>query len=61
MSEDDLPYFQTVQLYSSEKTIWNTYYYDKDEQDSMKERLLSIGVMKEEIYMRDAKEFCGKI
>ncbi len=36
---------------------WNTYYYDKDEQDSMKERLLSIGVMKEEIYMRDAKEF----
>ena len=27
----------------------------------MKERLLSIGVMKEEIYMRDAKEFCNKI
>ena len=57
MSEVDLPYFQTVQLYSPEKTIWNTYYYDKDEQDSVKERLLSIGVMKEEIYMRDVKEF----
>lgn len=57
MSEVDLPYFQTVQLYSSEKTIWNTYYYDKDEQDSMKERLLSIGVMEEKIYMRDANEF----
>lgn len=57
MSEVDLPYFQTVQLYSPEKTIWNTYYYDKDERDSMKERLLSIGVMKEEIYMRDVKEF----
>ncbi|KAI4447638.1 hypothetical protein C823_002157 [Eubacterium plexicaudatum ASF492] len=57
MSELDLPYFQTVQLYSPEKTIWNTYYYDQDEQDSMKERLLSIGVMKEEIYMRDVKEF----
>lgn len=57
MSEVDLPYFQTVQLYSSEKTIWNTYYYDKDEQDSMKEWLLSIGVMKEEIYMRDSKKF----
>lgn len=61
MSEVDLPYFQTVQLYSSEKTVWNIYYYDKDEQDSMKERLLSIGVMKEEIYMRDAKEFWDKI
>ncbi len=36
---------------------WNIYYFNKDEQDSMKERLLSIGVMKEEIYMRDVKEF----
>lgn len=33
------------------------YYFNKDEQDSMKERLLSIGVMKEGINMRDAKEF----
>jgi hypothetical protein len=57
MSEVDLPYFQTVHLYSPEKTIWNIYYYDKDEQDSLKERLLSIGVMKEEICMKDAKEF----
>lgn len=57
MSEVDLPYFQTVQLYSPEKISWNIYYFNKDEQDSMKERLLSIGVMKEEIYMRDAKEF----
>lgn len=57
MSEVDLPYFQAVQLYSPEKMTWNIYYFNKDEQDSMKERLLSIGVMKEEIYMRDAKEF----
>ena len=56
MSEVDLPYFQTVQLYSPEKISWNIYYYDKDEQDSMKERLLSIGVMEEKIYMRDANE-----
>ena len=38
MSEVDLPYFQTVQLYSPEKISWNIYYYDKDEQDSMKGR-----------------------
>ena len=57
MSEVDLPYFQTVQLYSPEKTRWNIYYYDKDEQDSLKERLLSIGVMKEKICMKDLKEF----
>ena len=57
MSEVDLPYFQAVQLYSPEKMTWNIYYFNKDEQDSMKERLLSIGVMKEEIYMRDVKEF----
>ena len=57
MSEVDLPYFQAVQLYSPEKMTWNIYYFNKDEQDSMKERLLSIGVMKEELYMRDVKEF----
>lgn len=57
MSEVDLPYFLAVQLYSPEKISWSLYYYNKGEQDSMKERLLSIGVMKEEIHMRDAKEF----
>lgn len=31
--------------------------FNKDEEDSMKERLLSIGVMKEEIYMRDVRGF----
>lgn len=36
MSEVDLPYFQTVQLYCPDKLAWNVYYYDKDEQDSMK-------------------------
>ena len=56
MSEVDLPYFQTVQLYSPKKISWNIYYFNKDEQDTMKERLLSIDVMKEEIYMRDAKK-----
>ena len=57
MSNVDLPYFQSVKLYSSDKIKWNIYCYDKDEQDSMKERLLSIGVMEEKIYMRDANEF----
>ena len=52
MSEVDLPYFQTVQLYSPEKISWNIYYYDKDEQDSMKGRLLSIGAMEEKVYIR---------
>lgn len=57
MSNVDLPYFQSVKLYSSDKIKWNIYCYDKDEQDRMKERLLSIGVMEEKIYMRDANEF----
>lgn len=57
MSNVDLLYFQSVKLYSSDKIKWNIYCYDKDEQDSMKERLLSIGVMEEKIYMRDANEF----
>ena len=57
MSNVDLLYFQSVKLYSFDKIKWNIYCYDKDEQDSMKERLLSIGVMEEKIYMRDANEF----
>ena len=57
MSDVDLPYFQSVQLYSPDRKIWNVYYYDKEEQNSMKEQLLSIGVMEEKICMKDANEF----
>lgn len=57
MSDVDLPYFQSVQLYSPDIKTWNVYYYDKEEQDSMKEQLLSIGVMEEKICMKDANEF----
>ena len=57
MSDVDLPYFQSVQLYSPDRKKWNVYYYDKEEQNSMKEQLLSIGVMEEKICMKDANEF----
>ena len=57
MSDVDLPYFQSVQLYSPDRKTWNVYYYDKEEQNSMKEQLLSIGVMEEKICMKDANEF----
>lgn len=53
----DLPYFQLVQLYSSDEITWNIYYYDKEDQNGMKEKLRSIGVMEERICMKDAKEF----
>ncbi len=53
----DLPYFQSVQLYSPDKKTWNIYYYDQEEQDGMKEQLLLIGVMEESICMKDANEF----
>lgn len=52
-----LPYFQSVQLYSPDRKAWNVYYYDKEEQNSMKEQLLSIGVMEEKICMKNANEF----
>lgn len=57
MSDVDLPYFQLVQLYCSDEIIWNIYYYDKEEQNGMKEKLQSMGGIEEKICMKDANEF----
>lgn len=61
MSDVDLPYFQSVQLYSSDKITWNIYYYDKKEQNGMKKKLILIGVMEEQICMKNANEFWNQV
>lgn len=56
----DVPYFSRINLYLGDKVKWKIYYYAKDKKKNiykMYRNLRRCGINKEQIDMRDSKEF----
>lgn len=60
LSEVDMPYFQEILKKVDENTKWNVYYYNKLNKDIFKNKILKIGVLKENLIVESNDAFFVK-
>lgn len=53
----DMPYFQNIDIFTSQKANWKVYYYKNDEKEQMKNHLISCGIDISRINMVPSNEF----
>ena len=57
MSDVDMPYFKQIEDSVCRDAKWKVCYFDEDEEQTLKNKLLEIGLKYENIQMISTKEF----